>query len=445
MRRRLAWLVLSVTTLVVVALTVPLALLVRRQAADGARVAAERDVESIAALIGLAAASRDGPLSIGSIDELVGGLASGRGVVLPDGGVVGEADTESRVVRSALDGIAGSASLDSGWEVALPVRTRHGTLAVVAKVTDAELTEGVGTATALLALLGAGLVVAGALLADSMGRSLLEPVGELARVARRLGTGDLGARSQVVDPPELGQVAAALNELSENLDALITGEREAMADLSHRLRTPLTSLRLQAENLLDPIERQAILDQIDRMQSSLDGLITAVRQPRAVANSTDLVASVRTRAAFWRVLADDQERDMRLETSIDSLWVATSEAALGAAIDALIGNVFAHTPPGTSFRVELAEQGRMAVLTVEDDGPGFPPGIDPGARGASGADSTGLGLDIVRREAERCGGSLEMGGGPGGGARVTVRMERLPGISARSAPAQGRSKAGRHT
>jgi signal transduction histidine kinase len=131
---------------------------------------------------------------------------------------------------------------------------------------------------------------------------------------------------------------------------------------------------------------------------------------------------------------------MVVATSIESARVAASETALGAAIDALIGNVFAHTASGTSFRVEMNGEDQMVVLTVEDSGPGFPPGIDPRVRGASGADSTGLGLDIVRRQAERCGGRLEWGNGPDGGARVVVRMEKLQGIRLRSTPAQGRSK-----
>jgi signal transduction histidine kinase len=86
-----------------------------------------------------------------------------------------------------------------------------------------------------------------------------------------------------------------------------------------------------------------------------------------------------------------------------------------------LGNVFAHTPDGTAFAVGLvARDGGGAVLTVSDAGAGLPPALS--ARGASGAGSTGLGLDIVRRAASAAGGGLVLGTGPSGGARVTVEL-----------------------
>ena len=92
-------------------------------------------------------------------------------------------------------------------------------------------------------------------------------------------------------------------------------------------------------------------------------------------------------------------------------------------MDALLGNVFAHTPDGTSFAVRLAPRpGGGALLVVADAGPGLPQGSPALRRGASGAGSTGLGLDIARRGAEQAGGGLAVGRSTAGGLEVLVEL-----------------------
>jgi signal transduction histidine kinase len=98
--------------------------------------------------------------------------------------------------------------------------------------------------------------------------------------------------------------------------------------------------------------------------------------------------------------------------------VAMARADLEAMLDALLGNVFAHTPEKTPFAVRLDPVGDDHVrLVVEDGGPGFTSSV---ARGVSLAGSTGLGLDIVRKSAAAARGSLEIGASDTGGARIEV-------------------------
>jgi signal transduction histidine kinase len=90
-----------------------------------------------------------------------------------------------------------------------------------------------------------------------------------------------------------------------------------------------------------------------------------------------------------------------------SLPVRVAAGDLGAALDALLGNVFAHTPEGTPFRVTVRPRpGGGAEVSVSDTGPGLPDAAIE--RGRSGAGSTGLGLDIARRTAEASGGALRI-------------------------------------
>ena len=125
---------------------------------------------------------------------------------------------------------------------------------------------------------------------------------------------------------------------------------------------------------------------------------------------------------FWRVLAEEQERDVIQMVAAGPLMVRAGSDELGSVLDALIGNVMAHTPPGTTFEVRLSEDDGRAVLIIGDAGPGFPPGLDPTRRGVSGAGSTGLGLDIARKMAEKTGGTIRLGRSPLGGAQIELKL-----------------------
>lgn len=418
MRRRLALLSLATTALVVISLLVPLGLLVRRQAADRARVQAEREAQSIAGLIGLAVTIDP---SSEALRAAIGTLDDGQIVVLGDGTVIGSPRAgQGQLVDSAREDQATiTMVVADGWEIALPVIGREGSVVVDVFVTDEELTEGVLEAWILLAALGVVLVGAAVLVADRLGASLVEPITDLATAARRMGEGDLDARVEPSDPEEIREVGEAFNQLARRLDQLLVDERESVADLSHRLRTPLTSLRLQAEKIGDPQDRAAVLSQVDRIEQAIDQLIIAARAgSRGGGGVCVLDDVVDDRATFWQVLAVEQSRDMTLETDAPGVEIDLSREALEALIDALVGNVFDHTAQGTGFTMTTGRDGSLPWLEICDMGPGFSDG-SPLQRGRSGGGSTGLGLDIARRTAELTGGSLELSNGPDGG-RVRV-------------------------
>ena len=85
--------------------------------------------------------------------------------------------------------------------------------------------------------------------ADRVARGVVRPVADLAHTAERLGAGDLDARVEPAGPPEIVEVGHTLNRLAGRIVELLAAERELVADLSHRLRTPITALRLDAEAL----------------------------------------------------------------------------------------------------------------------------------------------------------------------------------------------------
>ncbi|HEX6220349.1 MAG TPA: HAMP domain-containing sensor histidine kinase [Acidimicrobiia bacterium] len=419
MRRHLVLLSLATTVLVVVSFVVPLSLLVSRQAADNAKVAAERNTQSVAGLVALAAVDND----VAAISGAIGDLPEGTIVVISTDEVLGtpRAGQGSLVLPAGETRSTVAQDVGGGWEIALPVVGVAGVVVVDSFVTDDELTSGVYTAWLLLALLGVVLVGAAVWLADRLGRRLTSPVEELASSAHRLAEGDLDVRVEPHDPEELREMGEAFNYLAGRLEGLLVEERENVADLSHRLRTPLTSLRLEAEGLSDQADREAMITQVDRLERAMDQVIELARSPEARDRAEcELDSVVAERAKFWDLLAEEQHREMSLDTGAPDARVALAGEELAVLVDTLIDNVFAHTPAGTGLVVATGVTNSVPWLEIADEGHGFGDFV-PG-RGVSGAGSTGLGLDIVRKTVTAAGGSVEIDDRPGGGAVVRVRF-----------------------
>jgi signal transduction histidine kinase len=415
-RRRLALLVAATTTLVLVAFMIPLALLLRSAAEDRALNAATQAVQGLVPLVAtgdpeeirLGAEQADHPITV----FLAGGTS------------VGAPAARTPAVELAARGRSFTATTPQGYEVVVAVVRADGVAVVRTVVPSADLHRGVARAWLLLAGLGVVLIGLGLVLADRLARTLVRPIVEVSAVSHRLAAGDLSARAEPAGPPELRGVATALNHLAGRIKDLLQQERETLADLSHRLRTPLTALRLEAEALPDPAS-STVTARVDAVERAVTGLIQqARRRTDEHAGRCDAAAVIRERVAFWSALAEDTDRAVTLAIAEGPLPVAVGAEELAAAVDAILGNVFAHTPDGTAFAVRLtAPAAGGAELTVVDAGPGLPAaGGDPSGRGVSAGASTGLGLDIARQAAQASGGALRLGAGPAGGARVTLEL-----------------------
>ena len=155
-----------------------------------------------------------------------------------------------------------------------------------------------------------------------------------------------------------------------------------MADVSHRLRTPMTALRIDAESLHDHVERAQMLVDVDALEGTVDEVIVAARRPARIGLVTcDAVAVVAERTAFWRPLAEDTDRAMTVELADGELPVRVTSDDLKNCMDVLLENVFSHTPDGVALAVRLSRRAAGgAWLVVSDDGPGFAD-TEPGRAG----------------------------------------------------------------
>ena len=414
MRRQISWLVIATTSAVVVSFVIPLCLLVRTLAEDRASAAADQDARDAAILV---AELPQDPRLASFIEDLNTRGPTRTSVLMPDGSVLGAAFAmagDAEVTRAA-GGAAYRVRDSQGLRILLPVVGPDGTAVVRTATTEAALRQGVGAAWAGIIGLGLVLLLASLLVARWLGARVSRPLVEVAEVAHRLRGGELEARARPTGTAETHELARALNGLADRTTELLAHERAAVADLSHRLRTPVTALRLDAEAVLDPTLRHRLAEHVGALQRAIDQIVREARRPvrTDLTARSDAARIVRERVGYWSALAEDQGRTLEADLPATAVVVSVAAAELGDLVDILIDNVFAHTPEGTSFGVSLRQDGDRAALAVSDTGSGAAPA--PGTR----TGSTGLGLDIARRTAASVGGTLSFDSGEGG-TRVEV-------------------------
>lgn len=427
LRTRVIALAVGTALLVILLAAVPIAVLLRSKAYAEADQEATYAAQSVADYLSyLGSAGRD--------DELLGPYLQRSdhrddpavSVVLPDGSRAG-APLPDDVAR-AVQGVRGPRLIDTdhdgdtldevstphwvsvsgGRAVVVFTRTPDGLVRAVATVRDRDVLARLARQLGVAAAIAAGLLLLAWAAAEVTGRRLVRPLQRTAQTAMALRDGDLSARAPLEGPEEVAAVAVELNALAARIGELLAQERESAADLSHQLRTPLTSVRLIAEGLPESPRRAELDAGLDRLERTLTQVIRSARRGvrEGVHPGCDAVAVTADRVAFWRPLAEDQERGLEADLPDASIRVRCAAGDLGVALDALIENVVAHTEDGTAFRVCLRPTSYGAELVVSDDGPGIV--AHALTRGSSDRGSTGLGMDIAASVARATGGSLEL-------------------------------------
>ena len=416
MRRRLIAVFVAISTLIVVAFVLPLGFLVRQTAEDRAIDAATSDASAV-----VPALVADGTRA--QIESAMGATVAGRqgrmSIETSQGWLIGLATDSSRLERARLEGVSAIGSVSGGEEVVVAVATGPDTVSAIRVfVPEGDLRRGQWRAWLTLAAVGATLVGISVIVADRLSRTIVRPAEDLAAAARQLGDGQLEVTVVPDGPPELLALGGSFNDLGLRIRQMLDRERELVAELSHRLRTPLTKLRMRIEQVDDPALASELAADLEDVTLVVNELIAEARGALRGDSTCDAAAVTVARAEFWQVLAEDQARPWRFAHGGGHLPVPVHEQELAAAVDTLLENVFAHTDEGVGLAIGFARRGDEARVWVEDGGPGIRP--EDLERGLSTAGSTGLGLSIAKRTVETAGGALEIGTGELGGALITL-------------------------
>jgi signal transduction histidine kinase len=428
LRRRITLLSVGMTALVILAFAIPLAVLAQQVIENDALAKARTTAVNVADYCTSVDSS---PSALREYLNRVNARSEAKTAVLaPDGSVVGShtqelfgdthgPDSDDHHGEDRPGGPGGYSAREYAYHEGTVIELRAsgpaGPAIVRTYLENGDRRAGVWTWWLVIGLVSAALLLTAAVAARALSGRLVRPLADTAETAHRIAAGASESRAPITGPHEVALVSHALNSLADRIDHLLAAEREQVADISHRLRTPLTALRLDVENLPPSAGVEAVVQDIADLERSLTAVIRAARRPQreGISPRGDATRIVAARTSFWTALAEDQGRTIRLLLPEHETLVNAADEDLAAALDALIGNVFAHTPEGTAMTVQLHEPSddeepasRTVTLEIIDKGPGIAAGA--GRRGRSDRGSTGLGLDIARSCAEASGGSLEI-------------------------------------
>ena len=293
----------------------------------------------------------------------------------------------------------------------------------------------------VLLLVCAGGIALGAVLGRLAAKPVLSPLAEVAATARHIEeTEDLSSRIHVHADDEVGQLARRFNAMIERLqmsrealDESVRAQRQLVADASHELRTPITSLRTNIEVLLEQGDELTeedrhrlladVLEQSEELSALIVDVIELARGDLPITSAEDV--------RLDRVVADSLTRarrafpQIRFESSLEPVVVEGVPERLARAVNNLLDNAAHHSAAGGVVEVIVDRRG----LCVRDHGTGIDPAdlpyvFDRFYRGANSRhrQGSGLGLAIVRQVAVQHGGSVEADNASDGGAVFVLRL-----------------------
>jgi signal transduction histidine kinase len=289
-----------------------------------------------------------------------------------------------------------------------------------------------------LALAGACILAAVALVAFALARWITRPLRTLQRATTQLADGRLADPPDADSgPPELRELAASFTHTATRLQQLLDAQQAFAAEASHQLKTPLTALRLRLENFepyLDPHALGSLdetIGEVERLGRMVHGLLALARLENTATTPepTDLDAVLADRAASWEPLAAEQHVTLTL-TGPPAGRVWAIPGALEQIVDNLVANALRVSPPGTTLTLSQAPGAELHVI---DQGPGMSPAdreraFDRFWRASdSHHDGTGLGLPIVRHLVRASGGETTLRPAPGGGLDACVYLRPVDG------------------
>jgi signal transduction histidine kinase len=291
----------------------------------------------------------------------------------------------------------------------------------------------------LMGILGAMLValILGIVLASGLTR----PLKALTQAAQSIAQGNLEQKVVVNSEDEIGQLATAFNQMSEEVARVNQLRRQMTADIAHDLRTPLTVIggyvEAMRDGVLQPTEARLtmIYTEIERLQDMVGDLRMLSQadagelplHPQSISPRALLERS----AALFQHKAEQQQVQLSVTVDGDLPDILVDEARLMQVLDNLLSNAFRYTPTGGKIHLSAAAQGDKVIISVQDNGSGIssdelPHIFDRFHRGDKSrhteAGESGLGLAIVKALVEAHHGTIRAESHVGEGTTIFIEI-----------------------
>jgi signal transduction histidine kinase len=255
-------------------------------------------------------------------------------------------------------------------------------------------------------------------------RKLAQPITAFADAAERLGKDPRTPPLSISGSGEVVAAATAFNNMQERLRRYVEDRTAMVGAIAHDLRTPLTRLKFRIEAAPDDIRPKLAAD-IDQMEAMISATLGFVRDTNRPAERTKLELSSLVESVI------DEAAETGGEATVeraDKVVVEGDPVALKRMVANLVDNALKY---GGAVRGSVYAEDGMAIIEIDDDGPGVPPAelervFEPFYRGEPSRNretgGIGLGLAVVRSLARAHGGDVTLHNRPGGGLRACVRL-----------------------
>ena len=277
-------------------------------------------------------------------------------------------------------------------------------------------------------------------LAAGMGRSKLRPMDDLVRAMQAVSRGDFSVRVDAEDVPgDMGELASSFNDMATELGGLELFRKDFINNFSHEFKTPIVSIRGFAKQLerddLTEAQRREYLDIIvtesDRLANMASNvlLLSKLENQTIVTDREDYPLDEQLRRCVLLLEKQWSEKALEPDIDLEAVTYRGNEEMMNHVWVNLLNNAIKFSPQGGTLTVRLVREGDAAVCSVGDQGPG----MDPDTRRrifekfyqgdtAHATEGNGLGLSLVKRIVDLCGGSVDVESAPGEGSTFTVRL-----------------------
>ncbi|MBL1129873.1 MAG: HAMP domain-containing protein, partial [Chloroflexi bacterium] len=285
-----------------------------------------------------------------------------------------------------------------------------------------------------------------ALLGGWIARSVVRPLQKLAGAAEAIAAGDYAQQLPLQGPEEVQRVAASFNTMSTEVTKTRNAQRDFVANVSHDLKTPITSIRGWSQALLDGTavttgdQQQAagvIYTESERMERMVNGLLDLARieSGQLILQHAPVDLQALLQYLYQSFLPRAQEHQVMLTLAAPMpLTIWGDHDRLVQVMSNLLDNALAHTPPGGQVQLGLARHGEDVVdMWVQDSGQGIPPEelsrvferfyqVEKSRMRGDGRDGSGLGLAIVQELVQLHHGRVLARSEVGKGSQFIVRL-----------------------